>query len=146
MGKRRHDNKGRSKGDGQYMTLPYAMVHHPAWRGLSSAAVKVFIELRSRFNGANNGKLSLSLEEGAGLLAMSKSTVARALIELERTGFIIKTKQGKWYGRQATEWRVTDQHYDGHPPSRDWQKLTVVGGKNKTRYPNETYRRRDGAA
>jgi hypothetical protein len=42
--------------------------------------MKVFIELLSRFNGANNGKLSLSLDDGARLLAMSKSTVARALI------------------------------------------------------------------
>ncbi len=146
MGKRRHDNKGRSKGDGQYIRLPYAMVHHPAWRGLSSAAVKVFIELRSRFNGANNGKLSLSLEEGAGLLGMSKSTVARALNELRAQGLSSRRSMGNGTGGKPLRWRVTDQHYDGYPPSRDWQKLTVVGGKNKTRYPNETYRQRDGAA
>ena len=48
--------------------------------------MKVYLELHSRFWGGINGKLSLSLEEGAPLLGLGKSTVRRALIELEEIG------------------------------------------------------------
>ena len=50
--------KGRSIGEGQYAHLSYAMLQSLAWRSFSGAAVKVFLELRRRFHGANNGSLS----------------------------------------------------------------------------------------
>jgi biotin operon repressor len=132
---KRHNKTGRSKRDGQYIPLPYSMLRHPAWRRLNPAAIKVWLELRSRYNGSNNGKLALSVDQGAKLLGMSKSTVTRALKELEAKGFIVKTRQGAWYGRKATEWRVTDTSCDGHPPSRDWQRLTTDGGKKQNAVP-----------
>ncbi|UFI02148.1 helix-turn-helix domain-containing protein [Roseibium aggregatum] len=129
---RRHDAKGRRKGDGQYINLPYSLLRHPAWRSLSGPAVKVFFELRSRFNGGNNGKLHLSLDEAANLLGMSKSTVQRSFKELEQKGFIAKTKQGQWYGRQATEWQTTDLPCDGHLAKRSWQNLKQEPSKNSS--------------
>lgn len=105
----------------QFIPLPYTMLHHPAWRGLGGAAIKVFLELRSRFNGRNNGDLSLSGDEAARLLKMSKSTVARAFAELDSHGFIRKVTQGQWYGRLATTWRTTDLPCDGNLATRDWQ-------------------------
>ena len=117
----RQNKKGRSRSDGQYMTLSYFQVHHPKWRSLSGNAIKVFIELRSRYNGGNNGKVRLSLDEGARLLGISKSTVSRAFAELEEKGFIDKTRQGQWYGRKATEWRLTDLPCDRNLATRDWQ-------------------------
>ena len=142
----RQNKKGRSKSDGQYMTLSYFQVHHPAWRSLSGPAIKVWIELRSRFNGRNNGKLALSLDEGARLLGMSKSTVRRAYQELEKKGFIVMTKQGHWYGRLATEWRITDQSCDGHPATHDWQNWRPEKqAKTNPRYCGGTYSPADGA-
>ncbi len=84
--------------------------------------MKVWLELRSRFHGFNNGELHVSLDEAAKLLGISKTTAKRAFDELEEKGFIIKRKQGHWYGRQATEWQVTDQKYKDQPATRDWQK------------------------
>jgi len=112
------DAKGRSKHDGQYVLIPYDMAQSPAWRSLSRAAVKVWMELRCRFNGRNNGHLSLSRDEAARLLGMSKSTVGPALDELEEKGFIVMTRRGRWYGRLATTWAVTDRPYQGHLPTR----------------------------
>jgi hypothetical protein len=102
------------------------MVRHEAWRGLSGSAVKIWIEVRSRFTvlgdgSNNNGTLSLSLDEAARCLHMGKATVARALQELVDAGFLVKTKQGHWYGRMATEWRVTDCPSHGQVATRDWQ-------------------------
>ena len=113
--------KGRNEGE-QYIPLPYPMVRSPAWRSLSGAAVKVWVELRSRFNGRNNGDLSLSMDEAARLLGIGKATVQRALAELEAKGFLRMTKRGHWYGRLATTWAVTDRSHQGHPPTRDWRK------------------------
>lgn len=62
----------RRKGEGQYAPLSYDLLKSPAWRSLSGAAVKVFLELRTRFHGANNGRLILSLEKAARLLGMGK--------------------------------------------------------------------------
>nr|WP_321444589.1 hypothetical protein [uncultured Cohaesibacter sp.] len=121
MGNRKHKQNGRSKSEGQYLILPYSLLHHPAWRRLSGSAKSVFLELRSRFNGSNNGQLRLSLGEGAKLLGMSKTTIDRKFDELEEAGFIVKTKHGNWYGRKAHEWASTDIPCNGYPATRDWQ-------------------------
>ncbi|MEO0544415.1 MAG: helix-turn-helix domain-containing protein [Pseudomonadota bacterium] len=142
----RHNAKGRSKVDGQYIPLPYSMVRHAAWRSLSGGAVKVWLEIRSRYtvrgDGCdNNGELTLSLNEAARLLGMSKTTVQRAIAELKAKGFLEEITEGHWYGRKATEWRVTDCRYKGHPPSREWQKPT---GEKQQSVPRRSMFNPDG--
>lgn len=105
----RVNKKGRSSKGGQWIPLPYPLVRSPAFRSLSGAALKVFIELRSRFNGGNNGDLSLSLGDAASLLRLSKTTAKRAFDELEKKGLIINTSPGHWYGRRAATWAVTTE-------------------------------------
>ena len=105
----RMNKKGRSARGGQWIPLPYPLVRSLAWRSLSGAAVKVFLELRSRFNGGNNGDLSLSLGDAASLLGLSKTTAKRAFDELERKGFLVNTSPGSWYGRRAATWGVTTE-------------------------------------
>src|SRR3546814_15804876 len=97
------------------------MAQSIAFRSLSGAALKVFIELRCRYNGGNNGALTLSMDEGARLLGISKMTVHRALKELQEKGLVKMTRRGQWYGRVATTWATTDVSLDGIPPTRDWQ-------------------------
>jgi DNA-binding transcriptional MocR family regulator len=98
------------------------MAHSDAWRSLSGGAAKVYVELHSRFNGYNNGEVRLSYAEASDLLALGKSTVARAFEELERKGFIKKVSQGQWYGRKASTWSVTDRPLrSGEPATNDWQ-------------------------
>ena len=131
------DQKGRSKGEGQYALLPYALLHSMAWRSLSGQAVKVFLELRTRFHGANNGQLILSLDEAARLLGLGKATVQRALVELQDKGFVICTRKGQWYGRLASTWATTDKPVDGSSAVQSWKtwrapptpKETEVGSR-----------------
>lgn len=118
---RRTNATGRSEG-GAYAPLPYPLLQSPAWRSLSGAAVKVWLELRTRYNGANNGKLTLSLDEGARILGLGKATVGRAFDELEAKGFVALQRRGKWYGRLASEWTVTDKGTDTAPPSNAWRQ------------------------
>lgn len=144
--KRRMNAKGRRETE-QFLPIPYTMARSTAWRSLSGPAIKVWIELRTRFDGNNNGKLSLSLDEAARLLGMGKATAQRAFAELEEKGFIKMTKRGQWYGRLATEWAVTDRHHNGHLPTRDWQKWKPPPRQQKTasRFSNGTYCPRDGS-
>lgn len=149
----RHNNKGRSKGEGQFFALPYAMAKHEAWRNLSGGAVKVFIELRCRYqvrgdgDTNNNGEITLSLDEAARLLKMGKATVHRALKELQQAGFIQEEKRGRWYGRKATEWSVADKPCKGKLATRAWQggsiekqksvpRPTMYDGNGSIRKPN----------
>ena len=128
----RHNSKGRSRNpEGQYFLLPYSLVRHPMFRSLSGAALKVFLELRCRYSmrgdgrADNNGELRLPLDEAAKLLGMGKATVKRAFEELEAKGFVVKTEQGQWYGRKATQYRTTDRPYRGARETKDWQSVPV---------------------
>jgi hypothetical protein len=112
---------GRSIGEGQYASVAYSFLQSAAWRSLSGPAVKVWLELRTRYNGGNNGKLALSLDAAARVLRLGKATIARALAELEEKGFIVRTKRGKWYGREASLYRTTDKSAGGSPPTNDWK-------------------------
>jgi biotin operon repressor len=127
------DQTGRSKGEGQYVPLPYTMLHSAAWRSLSGGAVKVFLELRTRFHGANNGRLILSLEEASKLLGIGKATVQRALDELQEKGFVIRTRRGQWYGRLASTWAVVDKPIEGMGAVQGWKTWRAPPKPQKTK-------------
>ncbi len=135
------DKTGR--GGGQWIELPYGMIHHDSFRALSGPAVKVWLELRSRYNGGNNGRLTLSYREAADLLGMGKTTAQRTFAELESADFIELATEGDWYGRKAHEWRATDIPHDGKHATRDWQhpKAALSGESEK----QNTVLRRDSS-
>jgi len=117
--------KSNRKSEGQYAPLPYPMLRSDAWRSLSGPAVKVLLELHTRFNGGNNGQLHLSMNEASNLLGIGKSSVQRAFRELEEKGFLALTRQGSWYHRKASEYRLTTKsmHYarGKEAPTHDWR-------------------------
>lgn len=135
---RRANATGRNDTE-QYFPLSYAMARSPAWRSLSGPATKIFCELRCRYSGANNGDLSLSLDEATRLLGIGKATAARAFGELTEKGFIVLTHRGRWIGRKAATYRVTDRSYQGHPPTRDW--TLWQGSVRARRGPRENHER-----
>lgn len=57
-------------------------------------------------------------------MRIGKATAQRAFDELQDKGFLVLTKQGNWYGRQANEWRLTIKPENGKrqgTASNDWQ-------------------------
>jgi len=117
---------GKRSEDGQFVNVPYAMLKSPAWRSLSGNAMRVWFELHSRFNGGNNGRLSLSMAEASEALGIGKATVQRAFKELQDKGFLVLVKEGNWYHRRAHEWRLTTKSMQGAkskvPPTLDWRQ------------------------
>jgi hypothetical protein len=120
MSRRRYRNR-RGNAEEHYFALSYPMARSSAFRLLGGSALKVFIEVRTRFHGGNNGDLSLSMDEAARLLGIGKATAQRAFAELEEKGFLRMTRLGQWVGRQATTWRTTDKGCKGELPTNDWK-------------------------
>ncbi len=137
------NRKGRNDGE-QYVKLSYRMLRSDVWRSLGGPATKVYFELRTRYMGSNNGSLTLSLDEAARLLCMSKTTAKRALVELEEKGFITMTKRGQWYGRVASQYAVTDKPVNGALATNAWKHWRPE--KTDPRYSHGTIGTPDGAS
>lgn len=122
--------KSKRRSEGQYVPLPYAQLKSEAWRSMSGAALKVYFELHTRYNGGNNGKLTLSYAEAAEALGMGKATVKRAYEELVEHGLLAMQKEGNWYHRRAHEWRLTTKPMQGAkgkvPATNEWRNFSKM--------------------
>ncbi len=91
-------------------------------RNLSGPALKVWLELGTRYYCGKKCDVYLSLDEATRLLGIGKSTARKAFKELEAYGFIVMVEEGSWYWSRATRWRFTEKPYDGQP-TNDWKRL-----------------------
>ena len=114
--------KGVIESKERFVKLTYSLLGSEAWRWLRPISKAVYIELKQRYNGRNNGKIALSLSEAAHILKASKSSISTALKQLETHGFIKLIKKGYFTGRMASEFALTDEHLDGYPPTREWRQ------------------------
>ena len=119
---RTHTN-GRSKGEGRYVALPHIILNSPAWKALSPHARCLFIEMKRRYNGQNNGFITLSHREAAEAFCGGKGTAQKRFAELVTSGFIRMANKGHYGNRHASEWLLTteDDDRNGHKPSHDWK-------------------------
>ena len=100
--------KNQEKAD-RYFQLHHYMLKTDAWRALSAAARAIYIQIGSRYNGANNGRLAFSVRDAASECRLNKDTAGKALKELVDLGFIEETRHGglSRKTRIASEWRMT---------------------------------------
>jgi hypothetical protein len=110
----RQNKKGRSKTGGSFVRLDSFMMESAAWRSLTAAARVVYIEVRRRFNGVNNGWITLSVRDAAERCNINKDTARKALATLQDLGFIECVTPGGFTRkvRHATEWRLLDERCD----------------------------------
>lgn len=121
----RQDKRGRSRNPhGQFVLLPYSVIRSPAFRQLSGMAVRVLLELWTRYYGSNNGDLSLSLDDAANTLLMAKSTAKSAFDELVEHGFLRINVKGQWIKRHATTYSITLLKTSKAPATNDWKWWT----------------------
>jgi hypothetical protein len=107
---RTHNKTGRSKKSPAFVQLFHAMMKTKAWLQLTPQARSVYIELKARYNGINNGQISLSNREIVARCKMASATASRALQELEDMGFIEAVEKGRFTRKQrhASTWRLTE--------------------------------------
>jgi hypothetical protein len=140
----RQDRKGRSKGGPAFVQLFHWIRKTDAWRSLSPFARLLYIEIRARYSGSNNGDIPMSYREAEELLNCSNKPIPTAFRELQDRGFIVPVQKGafSWKVRfqgagRATTWRLTELPAD-YPerslsPSYDF-KAWKPDPENKTRH------------
>ena len=102
-------SKHRKKTGPRFIQLFYFVMDTAAWKDLTAVERAIYVEITRRYNGTNNGKISLSAREIASELKISKVTAARALRTLQQHGFIVVEKRGAFHCkiRHASEYRLT---------------------------------------
>lgn len=114
--------KGRSKQS--FVMVRHDMMASEAWCSLSCKSRCVWLEIMRRYNGYNNGRISLSCREAALLCNISKNTASRCFIELQDKGFIRIGSYGGFRNkyRYASRWEVTHEKFDDQGPTNEWRK------------------------
>jgi hypothetical protein len=123
------DHKGNSKKDAPHLRLYDWLTESKAWTDLSTDARALYILLKQKYRGINNGRIVLSVRQACENLQIGKTTAAKAFEELEAHGFIEIVIRGSFNSRKdrrATEWRLTEHSCDvsGELPSKrfmSWQ-------------------------
>lgn len=115
-------NKGRSLG--RFVALPYNLLESDAWKDLSPGATLVYIELKRRYNGSNNGDIPLSCREAGNVAHCGKGTVGKKFAELIDHGFIKPAIKGRFHNRHASTWILTCQTHAGQSPSNEWKNFS----------------------
>ncbi len=110
-----------SRGGEKYVRLPHYLLKCPAYRSLSVYGRCLLVELEQRYNGHNNGGITLSHREAQAALNCSNKPVPAAFRELEDKGFLKVTQRGSFHwktrgdgskGLRATEWTLTAHPID----------------------------------
>ena len=110
------NNKGRTKNE-QHIRLHRGLTNSDAWQKLSCEARALLIDIWTRHNGTNNGRISYSVREAKSQLHIGTRKAQRAFAELQEAGFLVCRLKGHFdcKVRHATEWEITDEAIDGQP-------------------------------
>ncbi len=116
------NNKGRNKFGPSFVMLESWLLRSDAYRSLKALPRAVYTELKRRFNGRNNGDISLSLREIVGELRCSKTSASNALKELVEKGLIRQNQPGSFHYKlpHAPTWILTELPFEDEPATKDF--------------------------
>jgi DNA-binding transcriptional MocR family regulator len=121
MTRRGYEHKKGGRG-----SLPFVQLHHyllksAAWADLKPLERALYLALKQRYNGRNNGSIGYGVREAAHDLGVSSNTANAAFWSLQAHGFVTVGK-GSTFGqkRMAQEWTLTEDKNDatGEPSSK----------------------------
>ncbi|TDT73627.1 hypothetical protein BDE40_2400 [Litoreibacter halocynthiae] len=136
--------KGHKKGAGRHVQLPEWLQASEAWATLRPGPRALYIELKRRFNGSNNGHIILSHRDGANALNVNRNTVGPWFQELEERGLIHMTRAphlGPSGIGKASVWALDELRTDDMRPARkafmSWKQKQNPPTKNRTPRPSD---------
>lgn len=98
----------------------------------------LYVELKRRFNGGNNGRIYLSHREAAEALCIGRDTVGKHYKELVERGFLNITR-GHFLGPegvgQAALYALTEEPLDGSPATKEFLNWRKQKPRRKNRQP-----------
>lgn len=128
--------KKKKRGFARHVQLMEAFQKTEPWATLKPGPRALYIELKRRYNGTNNGRIYMSHREAAELINVHRNTVPAYFEELERRGLIRATGAG-YLGANghgiATRWALCElPTVDVGPPT--W----AIAHGRKIRSPPQT--------
>lgn len=119
--------KRKKRGAGRFVQLPEWVQASEAWATLPPGPRALYIELKRRYNGANNGSIYLSHRGAALSLNVHRNTIGPWFRELEKRGFIFLT-QGPHLGPsgigRASVWGLAEEPTpDGRPALKTFMRF-----------------------
>jgi hypothetical protein len=115
MAKGRGYKGGKRGGSGPFVQLHFWFMKCPAWATLKPGPRALYLELKRRFNGSNNGRLTLSHREAAAALNVHRNTIGPWFDELRERGFIRETR-GHCLGPsgigETSQWALEEEPTD----------------------------------
>lgn len=136
----KHDSRGRGSGS------PYIQLHRwfldcDAWRSLNVYARCLYVEIKRRYNGKNNGAISMSYREAQELVGCSNKPIPAAFRDLIEKGFIKQERRGSFKGTPfATTWILTELPQDEPErslvPSKEFMSWKPDGRPAKKKTPH----------
>ena len=85
--------KRRKRGAGRFVQLSERLQSTPAWSDLKPGPRALYLEIKRRFNGSNNGKIVLSHRDAAEALNVHRNTVGSYFEDLTEHGLIRQTQE-----------------------------------------------------
>ena len=106
----------------RFVSLPFQLLDSLAWQYSTNADKAVFISVKRRFNGKNNGEISLSVRQIVAENKISINTASASLKHLQQKGLISLMKYGYFGSHMASTWKLNTDKNPGYSPSNEWKK------------------------
>jgi ribosomal protein L28 len=109
MSQAKRQNKKRFN---NFIMVPRKILNLDEWKNLSPSAKILYIHLKARYNGSNNGSIHLHYSELTGIKGLSShSTISKAFKELLDKAWIKRTRFGGLY-RYSNQFELTGRFDD----------------------------------
>jgi len=126
---------------GGHSRVYWAIQDSMAWRALSFSAVALYMAMRRKLGGTNNGNIEATITTLRHAGFKAPSTLAKGLKELQAVGLIDKTRQGgvAWGKQHCSLYRFTDEPVFEHsklgidkmPATNEWQRLDTLAAAER---------------
>ena len=121
--------KTHKKGTPQFVMLYNWMIDSEAWLDLKAQPRALYLLIKRRFNGNNNGEIYLSHRDAAQLLNMHRNSIGRYFDVLIEHGFLKQTSRphlGPSGVGQSSKWELTEL-----PVNKGRRPKSSCGGEKK---------------
>ena len=136
--------KHNKRGAGRFVQLSEWLQASEAWATMKPGPRVLYIEIKRRFYGRNNGRIILSHRDAAKALNMNRNTVGRWFQELQDRGFIRMTQAphlGPTGIGKASMWALDEEPTDDQKPAlkrfASWTQKQKPRTKNRTPRPKK---------
>ena len=113
---------------GGHMAIPFFVWDSSAMRDCDAVSRVVFLEILRRFNGFNNGRISLSVREAAEKAKVSIATANKKIHNLVKLGFVIITRNSGFNMkcRTAREFEITFHPANNRPAKNTFKSYNKI--------------------